>query len=88
MWLPVLCLSTKRVFILDYKMYVLSFLRAWRLSQDALVDADLREGFDVERNNERDSLYKHVTPAGFRTSEFDQALSLPNPHQFAVSFTR
>lgn len=44
-WLPVLCVSTKRVFILDYKMYVLSFLRAWRLSQDVLVDA----GFQCEK---------------------------------------
>jgi len=45
MWLPVLCVSTKRVFVLDYKTYILSLLRAWRLSRDVLEDA----GFQCEK---------------------------------------
>ena len=52
----------------------------------------LREGFGVERINERDSLYKHVSNLNYTGSltdlEFDQALCLPSPHPFAVIFAR
>lgn len=70
-------------------MYVLSLLRAWRLSQDVLVDV----GFQCEKASVLREIMKETRCTSAYTRnlsdlEFDQALSLPNPHPFAVIFVR
>ena len=75
-----------RVFILDYKMYVLSLSRAWRLSQDVLVDAGFQcENASVLRETMRLAVQARYTRS-LSDREFDEALSLPSPHPFAVIF--
>jgi hypothetical protein len=69
-------------------MYVLSLLRAWRLSQDVLVDAGFQcEKASVFRETVRLAVQSRYTRS-LSDREFDQSLSLPNPHPFAVIFAR